>query len=62
MLRLIRIERRDHEFIVCFRCIQEMIPYSKGRLKIITNPLTPEDAVISVNRSEHFKAWLAGRG
>jgi len=39
-----------------------MIPYSKGRLKIITDPQTPEDAVVSVDRSARFKAWLDGRG
>lgn len=51
----------NRKFIVGFDSIQEMIPYSKGRLKIITDPKTPEDAVVSVDRSARFKMWLDGR-
>ncbi|QTN38072.1 response regulator transcription factor [Cryomorphaceae bacterium] len=51
----------NRKFIICFRCIEEMIPYSKGRLKLVTAPPTPEDAVVSVDKSARFKAWLDGR-
>lgn len=50
----------NRRFIVCFGCIEEMIAYSKGRLKLITDPPTPEEAIVSVDKSPGFKAWLAG--
>lgn len=50
----------NRQFIVQVDAIVEMIPYSKSRLKLLTSPPTPEDAIVSVERSPHFKAWLNG--
>lgn len=50
----------NRQFIISINCIDEMISYSKGRLKLVTNPPTPEDAIVSVEKSPRFKAWIAG--
>lgn len=50
----------NRQFIVHVDYISEMIPYSKSRLKVLMNPPTPEDAIVSVERSPKFKMWVAG--
>ena len=50
----------NRQFIVSFDCISEMIAYSKGRLKLVTNPPTPSEAIVSVDKAPRFKAWLEG--
>ena len=50
----------NRQFIVQLNYIKEMIPWSKSRLKLILEPPTPEEAVVSVDRSPGFKAWIAG--
>lgn len=50
----------NRQYIVGFDCISEMIAYSKGRLKLLTNPKTPTEAIVSVEKAPRFKAWLEG--
>lgn len=50
----------NRQYIVCFECIEEMIPYSKSRLKLHTTPATPTEAIVSVDKAPKFKAWLEG--
>ena len=50
----------NRQYIVGFDCISEMIAYSKGRLKLITKPVTPSEAIVSVDKAPKFKAWLEG--
>lgn len=50
----------NRKFIVNIEAIVEMIPYSKSRLKLVTRPSTPEEAIVSVDRSPRFKAWVGG--
>lgn len=50
----------NRQYIVGFDCISEMIAYSKGRLKLVTNPPTPSEAIVSVDKAPRFKAWLEG--
>ncbi len=50
----------NRQYIISFDCISEMIAYSKGRLKLITNPSTPSEAIVSVDKASRFKAWLEG--
>ncbi len=50
----------NRQYMVCFDCIEEMIPYSKSRLKLHTNPATPTEAIVSVDKAPKFKAWLEG--
>ena len=48
----------NRQFIVQLNYIVEMIPWSKSRLKLVLEPPTPEDAVVSVDRSPGFKSWI----
>jgi two-component system, LytTR family, response regulator len=53
--------RINRKFIVSFKSIQEMVAYSKSRVKVILNPepLNPLDAIVSVERSPKFKKWIS---
>lgn len=50
----------NRQYIICFECIEEMIPYSKSRLKLHTKPATPTEAIVSVDKAPKFKSWLEG--
>lgn len=56
-LQFFRINR---QFIVKMASIDEMIAYSKSRVKLKLNPPTEEDAIVSKERSPEFKKWLVG--
>lgn len=50
----------NRQYILSIWSIKEMIPYSKGRLKVITHPATADDTIVSVDKSNGFKAWVGG--
>jgi two-component system LytT family response regulator len=52
--------RINRQFIVKMEAIDEMIAYSKSRVKLKLNPPTEEDAIVSKERSPDFKKWLIG--
>jgi two-component system LytT family response regulator len=52
--------RINRQFIVKMESIDEMIAYSKSRVKLKLNPTTEEDAIVSKERSPEFKKWLIG--
>lgn len=52
--------RINRQFIVKMEAIDEMIAYSKSRVKLKMNPPTEEDAIVSKERSPDFKKWLVG--
>lgn len=52
--------RINRQFIVKMDSIDEMIAYSKSRVKLKLNPVTEEDAIVSKERSPDFKKWLVG--
>ena len=52
--------RINRQFIVKMESIDEMIAYSKSRVKLKLNPPTDEDAIVSKERSPEFKKWLIG--
>lgn len=52
--------RINRQFIVKMEAIDEMIAYSKSRVKLKMNPPTEEDAIVSKERSPEFKRWLVG--
>ncbi len=52
--------RINRQFIVQMEAIDEMIAYSKSRVKVKLNPPTEEDAIVSKERSPDFKKWLIG--
>ena len=54
-----RFFRINRQVIICIDAIDEMYPYSKSRVKIKLNPpFTQGDAIVSTERSPHFKKWL----
>ena len=50
--------RINRQFIICIECIQEMITYTKGRLKIELKPKSSREVIVSIERSSEFKKWL----
>ncbi|MDQ3015295.1 MAG: LytTR family DNA-binding domain-containing protein [Bacteroidota bacterium] len=52
--------RINRQFIVQMEAIDEMIAYSKSRVKLKLIPPTEEDAIVSKERSPEFKKWLIG--
>lgn len=52
--------RINRQFIVRTESIDEMIAYSKSRVKLKLIPPTEDDAIVSKERSPEFKKWLLG--
>ncbi len=50
----------NRQYIISFTCIHEMLYYSKGRLKLETQPKTPTEAIVSGEKAGKFKLWLEG--
>jgi two-component system LytT family response regulator len=56
-----RFFRINRQLIIGIDAIEEMYTYSKSRIKIKLNPpFTQGDAIVSTERSPHFKKWLTG--
>ncbi len=53
-----RFFRINRQFIVNLDSIDEMMAYSKSRVKLKLKPKTDEDAIVSKERSPEFKKWL----
>jgi DNA-binding LytR/AlgR family response regulator len=56
----VKFFRINRQFIVRMDAIEEMIAYSKSRVKLKLNPPSEEDAIVSKERSPEFKKWLLG--
>ena len=56
-----RFFRINRQFIVRMDAIEEMIAYSKSRVKLKLNPPSEEEAIVSKERSPEFKKWLLGQ-
>ncbi|MEZ5041317.1 MAG: LytTR family DNA-binding domain-containing protein [Saprospiraceae bacterium] len=52
--------RINRQFIVHIKAIDEMIAYSKSRVKIHLTPSTKAETIVSTERSPYFKKWLTG--
>jgi len=52
--------RINRQFIVKMSSIEEMVTYSKSRVKLKLIPPTDEDTIVSKERSPEFKKWLTG--
>lgn len=50
--------RINRQFIVAFPAIQQMFSYSKSRIKIELAPKPDMDAIVSIEKTPRFKAWL----
>ena len=55
-----RFFRINRQIIIQINSIDEMIAYSKSRVKIKLNPPTEFDTIVSTERSPVFKKWLTG--
>ncbi len=55
-----RFFRINRQFIVNIDAIDEMIAYSKSRVKLKLKPASEDDAIVSKERSPDFKKWLVG--
>ncbi len=60
MLDPLHFFRINRQFIVKMESIDEMVTYSKSRVKLRLNPTTEEDTIVSKERSPEFKKWLIG--
>ena len=54
--------RINRQFIVSLSAIQEMLAYSKSRVKLQLQPPCDLETIVSTERSPHFKKWLVGEG
>jgi two-component system response regulator LytT len=54
--------RINRQFIVNIHGIKEMQPYSKSRVKVVLEPHTDQETIVSTERSSDFKRWLVGGG
>lgn len=52
--------RANRQVILSIQAIAEMIIYSKSRLKIILEPKTDFDIIISTEKTPLFKKWIEG--
>jgi DNA-binding LytR/AlgR family response regulator len=53
-----RFFRANRQFIVAFDSIAEIHPYFKGRIKIVLQPKSDEEVVISSDKTPDFKKWI----
>lgn len=53
-----RFFRANRQFIVAFDSIAEIHPYFKGRIKIVLQPKSDDEVVISSDRTPEFKKWI----
>src|ERR1700754_1248319 len=58
LLDPMRFFRANRQCIVTFDAIAEIHPYFKGRIKIVLQPKSDEEIVISSERSPEFKKWI----
>lgn len=50
--------RINRQYVVTFESIAEMHPYFKGRIKLVLQPNTEDEVVISAERTPEFKKWI----
>ncbi|WP_421754854.1 LytR/AlgR family response regulator transcription factor [Croceimicrobium sp.] len=50
----------NRQYIINLEYLDELLSYSKSRLKVIMKPALPEEGIVSAERSARFKAWLQG--
>lgn len=53
--------RINRQFIINVNAIESMHSYSKSRVKILLNPPSATETIVSAERSSSFKDWLQGK-
>ncbi len=54
----IQFFRINRQFIIRFSAINNMVVYSKSRVKIELTPPCEKESIVSVERSSDFRSWL----
>lgn len=52
--------RINRQFIINVAAIREMQPSTKSRVRVILDPASDQETVVSAERSAEFKRWLVG--
>jgi len=55
-----RFFRLNRQFTITYESIEKIIPYPKARIKLLLNPHTQKEAMVSSEKSADFKKWLQG--
>lgn len=50
--------RINRQFIIGYKAIRNMYPYSKSKVKVDLDPVSDVEAIVSADRSRNFKDWL----
>ena len=50
--------RANRQFLVHIESISKIIPWFKGRIKLILSPEQPFELVVSSEKTKSFKEWL----
>ncbi len=50
--------RANRQFIIAISAIEKIVKYGNNQLKILVNPNSEVDIIISKNRASEFKQWL----
>lgn len=50
----------NRQYLINLNFIKELVPFSKSRVKVLTEPPLPEEGIVSSERSARFKLWLQG--
>jgi len=50
--------RINRQYIISFGSIHKISRLSKSRIKIILDPVSPDEILISTSRTPDFRAWL----
>ena len=50
--------RANRQYIVNVNAIKTIFIYGKNQLRLLTQPESPEDIIISKNKVAEFKSWL----
>lgn len=53
--------RINRQFILNIKSIQKMFTHSKSRVKVLLNPASEMETIVSAERSADFKLWLTGK-
>jgi DNA-binding LytR/AlgR family response regulator len=53
--------RINRQFILNIKSIQKMFTHSKSRVKVLLNPASEIETIVSAERSADFKLWLTGK-
>jgi len=53
-----RFYRANRQFIINISAVTQILVYGKNQLKIVVNPKSEDDILISKNRVAEFKKWL----